>query len=212
MTTPDKRALPHSGGGLTSVQVEIGSPDPGAPNRGKLQVSVECSPVASPEYQGRGGEEWGAEMAHAVQAALLGGGGGGGGVDLSSLCILAGKTCWLVYVDALVLNNDGNVLSAVSLAAHAALVDTRVPRVEVVADEEGGGPPEIELDDGASCGLALDASRLPVVVTVSQVGSATVLDMDGAEEGCAEASAHIAVMCYMPLARLSGSASGRGAF
>ncbi len=53
----------------------------------------------------------------------------GGGVDLSQLSIVAGKTCWVLYVDALVLNIDGNVLDALSLAAKAALADTRIPKV-----------------------------------------------------------------------------------
>jgi exosome complex component RRP42 len=40
-----------------------------------------------------------------------------------------GKTCWLVYVDALVLNDGGNVLDALSIAARAALALTRVYKV-----------------------------------------------------------------------------------
>ena len=37
-------------------------------------------------------------------------------MDLSKLCIVTGKQCWLLYVDALVLNIDGNVLDTVSMA------------------------------------------------------------------------------------------------
>lgn len=53
----------------------------------------------------------------------------GGGLDLKSLCLVPGKTCWLVYVDALVLNDGGNVLDALSMAARAALALTRVYKV-----------------------------------------------------------------------------------
>lgn len=52
----------------------------------------------------------------------------GGGLDLSQLSIVAGKTCWVLYCDALVLNMDGNVLDALGLAVKAALSDTRVPK------------------------------------------------------------------------------------
>lgn len=54
------------------------------------------------------------------------------GLDLGKLCISAGKTAWALYVDALVLNDDGNVVGAVSAATLAALVDTRIPKVRVL--------------------------------------------------------------------------------
>ncbi len=39
------------------------------------------------------------------------------GIDLQQLSIIKGKACWTVFVDALVLNDDGNVLDALSYAA-----------------------------------------------------------------------------------------------
>lgn len=41
----------------------------------------------------------------------------GSGLDLTQLCVTTGKICWLLYVDALVLNMNGNVLDALSIAA-----------------------------------------------------------------------------------------------
>jgi len=43
--------------------------------------------------------------------------GRGGGVDLSALSIVAGKTCWVLWVDALLLNLGGNLHDALSVAA-----------------------------------------------------------------------------------------------
>lgn len=57
----------------------------------------------------------------------------GSGLDLQSLCLVPGKTCWIVYVDALVLNDGGNVLDALSIAARAALALTRVYKVTTAA-------------------------------------------------------------------------------
>ena len=37
-------------------------------------------------------------------------------VDLGALCIVAGKSCWVLCVDALVLSADGGVLDALSIA------------------------------------------------------------------------------------------------
>lgn len=46
----------------------------------------------------------------------------GGGLDLTALCVTSGKICWLLYVDALVLNMDGNVLDALSIAARVGML------------------------------------------------------------------------------------------
>ena len=45
----------------------------------------------------------------------------GSGLNLTHLCVTSGKICWLLYVDALVLNMDGNVLDALSIAARVGM-------------------------------------------------------------------------------------------
>ena len=40
----------------------------------------------------------------------------GGALDLAELCIVVGKTCWVIFVDGLVLNADGSVVDALSIA------------------------------------------------------------------------------------------------
>ena len=46
----------------------------------------------------------------------------GGGLDLAELCIVAGKTCWVVFVDGLVMNADGSVVDALSIATKVRLL------------------------------------------------------------------------------------------
>jgi exosome complex RNA-binding protein Rrp42 (RNase PH superfamily) len=36
-------------------------------------------------------------------------------VDLSTLSVVDGKTCWVLYADVLVLNADGNILDAAAI-------------------------------------------------------------------------------------------------
>ena len=45
----------------------------------------------------------------------------GSGLDLTALCVTSGKICWMLYVDALVLNMDGNVLDALSIASRVGM-------------------------------------------------------------------------------------------
>jgi hypothetical protein len=80
-------------------------------------------PFPSASVQGRGGEDWGVDLAAALQSALQ------SSLDLGALVVLSGKTVWAVHADCLVLNDGGGVLGALSVAARAALAVTRLPKV-----------------------------------------------------------------------------------
>jgi len=117
--------------------------------------------------------------------------GRGGGLDLTALCVTSGKICWLLYVDALVLNMDGNVSGALSIATRAALSDTSIPSVEVQAAEDPNDEPELEvLDDNA---VKLDITNVPILLSVSQVGQALAVDLTAEEECCTSAALQVAV-------------------
>ena len=88
---------------------------------------------------GRGGETLGVELARALERSLTGqttGGmgsladavagergadarvskhGPGAALDMSTLGIQKGKTCWLLQCDGVVLTSDGSVLDALSI-------------------------------------------------------------------------------------------------
>lgn len=106
---------------------------------------------------------------------------------------MSGKTCWVLYVDALLLNMDGAVLDAISIAVKAALADTRVPRVELVQTEDPADEPEYEVDDDPERATRLDVGHVPVTLGVCQLGTACVLDPNAVEEACAGAEVEVAV-------------------
>jgi hypothetical protein len=58
---------------------------------------------------------------------------------MSQLGIQKHKTCWVLQVDALVLNAEGSLLDALSIAVKAALADTKIPKVTAVAVRAGAG-------------------------------------------------------------------------
>lgn len=102
---------------IACVKAEVETPAASHPDQGRLEVAVECSPISAPEFEGRGGEERAAELAGVLGRCLLGGeSGAGAAVDLRSLSIVGGKVCWVLYLDALVLGDGGNVLDAISMA------------------------------------------------------------------------------------------------
>lgn len=184
---------------IVAVKAEIGSPCADCPDAGTLAFHVECSPLASPAFRGRGGEELGSEIARALERAFHVPPAGTApadsvpALDLSSLNIVSGKTCWILYIDALVLDLDGAALDAVSIGIKAALWDTRIPRVNVVQAPDSGDEPEFEIDDDPEAAVRLDVSHVPLIQTVSRLGTAAVVDATAIEEESSSAAVQVAV-------------------
>ena len=115
-------------------------------------------------------------------------------LDLEKLCLVPGKYCWQLSVDVVALRVEGNLHDAMSVAAVVALGDVALPRI-TVSGEGGAGDDEVEMevtDDPNECDR-LDASNVPVAVTVVRVGPHLVVDPSPAEEACADAQLVVAV-------------------
>ena len=170
---------------IVGVKAEIGTPEADTPEIGNLEFSVECSPVASPAFRGRGGEELAAELVGAIEKSYYMGPNSVASespIDLSSLCILSGKSCWVLYVDALILDLDGSVIDAISMACRAALQDTKIPKVEI---QQEGDEADFEVDDDPEQAARLDVSRVPLSLSVALTGTAIIVDPTSAEEEAA---------------------------
>lgn len=107
----------------------------------------------------------------------------GGSLDLKSLCVLPGMTCWVVYVDALLLNDGGNVLDALSIAARAALALTRIPKVGegvagAVVNWRGG------VRGCCTMQLVVGRSRSHVIIVLSSCTMWLLLQAQCFERGC----------------------------
>uniref|UniRef100_A0A1A9Z5L6 Ribosomal RNA-processing protein 42 n=1 Tax=Glossina pallidipes TaxID=7398 RepID=A0A1A9Z5L6_GLOPL len=144
-------------------------------------------PNAAPEFEGRGGEELALELAdtlaNAYESSLA--------FDLKDLCILAGQQCWKLYVDILILECGGNLFDAVSLAAKAALYNTKIPRV-TSALMDAGEADLIISDDPHDC-TRIKIDHIPILVTVCKIGDCCVVDPSAEEEECSTASIVVAV-------------------
>ncbi|KAK9096219.1 hypothetical protein Sjap_021716 [Stephania japonica] len=161
---------------IATVKAEIGKPSHLHPNRGKVSISVDCSAIASPVFEGRGGEELSTELSVALQRCLLGGkSGAGAGIDLLSLNVMEGKICWDLYIEGLVINADGNLLDALG-----ALSNTGIPKVNVAAEFSAEEQPEVDISDEDF--LRFDTSSVPVVITLTKVGKHYIVDATLEEE------------------------------
>jgi exosome complex component RRP42 len=143
---------------LVGVKTEIDTPFPERPNEGKLEFFIDCSANATPQFEGRGGEELATEISNTLQKAYQ----SSNAFDLKTLCIMPRQQCWKLYIDVLILECGGNLFDAVSLAVKGALYNTSIPRVSA-ALMDGGSVDLILSDDPYDCDK-LDVASVPLLV------------------------------------------------
>ncbi|HID25810.1 MAG TPA: exosome complex protein Rrp42 [Thermoplasmata archaeon] len=108
---------------LTGVKLDVGEPYPDSPESGVLTTSAELIPLASPDFEAGPPREDAIELARVVDRGVR----ESEVIDLEKLCIEPGEKVWIVFVDIHVLDYDGNLFDASSLAALAALATAKVP-------------------------------------------------------------------------------------
>lgn len=99
-------------------------------------------------------------------------------IDTESLCVVAGEKVWQIRVDLHLLNHDGNIIDAASIAAIVALCHFRRPDVSVQGDEVTLYTPE-ERDP-----VPLSIHHMPICVSFAffQQGTYLLVDPNEREE------------------------------
>ncbi|XP_050342569.1 exosome complex component RRP42 [Nymphalis io] len=172
---------------LVGVKTEIDEPKPDNPGLGKIEFFVDCSANATPEFEGRGGEQLANMISNLMQRAYH----SSQAFDLKQLCILEGKQCWKLYVDILILECGGNLCDAVSLAVKAALFNTRIPFVKAALMD--GGSVDFQLSDDPYDSKLLEVGNAPLLVTLCKIGNKCVVDPSAEEESCSVTSLIIGI-------------------
>lgn len=170
---------------LVGVKAEVVEPSVDAPDEGLMSFSVECSSLASPDFVGRGGADLNAELSQLLTRLYA----SSATRELRrGLALIPGKKCWMLHVDALVLDSGGNLYGALSLAVRAALRVVLLPRVFIIPGEADDDD-EIEVDEEVFERLS-KSEDAPVAVTLSAVGGRGIYiaDSSSEEETCAKAA------------------------
>lgn len=172
---------------LVGIKVELEKPSPNLPNQGVVEFNVDCSPNATPQFQGRGGDDLSAIIKSLLTRAYK----NRLAVNLEKLCVIPKRNCWALYVDVLILECGGNLLDAVSIGVLAALSNTTIPKLTVRAGDEGEA--EINLPDDPLDAEPLDTSHCPIFVTLCKVGHRHIVDATAEEEACCLARMVLAI-------------------
>ncbi|MEM1508709.1 MAG: exosome complex protein Rrp42 [Thermofilaceae archaeon] len=148
---------------VTGVKSSLGVPYPDTPNEGVQIVYAELIPMASPIFEPGPPDENDVELARIIDRGLR----HAPTLNLEELAIVPGKQVWRIFIDIYPIDHDGNFIDASGLAAVAALLTARVPKV--VVSSEGTVTRTEEK-------IQLPIADTPIFVTVAKIGETLVVD------------------------------------
>jgi exosome complex component RRP42 len=108
---------------MTGIKMDVGEPYPDSPDSGVMTTAAELIPLASPDFESGPPQADAIELARVVDRGVR----ESEVIELDKLCIEPGEKVWIVFIDIHILDYDGNLFDAASLAALAALSTTIVP-------------------------------------------------------------------------------------
>ncbi|MEM2897602.1 MAG: exosome complex protein Rrp42 [Candidatus Bathyarchaeia archaeon] len=147
---------------LVGIKIETGEPFLDTPDEGVLTVNAEFVPLASPSFEPGPPDENSVELARIVDRGIR----ESETIDLKKLCISYGKKAFVIFVDIYVLDHDGNLIDASSLASLAALLNSRIKSYEV---KDGEVIYKQEL-------MPLPVQNYPIAITIAKVNDSLIVD------------------------------------
>jgi len=108
---------------LAGIKMDVGEPYSDSPESGVMTTAAELIPLASPDFEAGPPREDAIELARVVDRGVR----ESGALEVDKLCIEPGEKVWIVFIDLHILDYDGNLFDAASLAALAALSTAKVP-------------------------------------------------------------------------------------
>ncbi len=180
---------------IVGVKLDFGEPFSDVPDMGVLRVEAEFTPIASEEFEpGPPGED-ATELARVVDRGIR----ESESIDLKKLCVKEGEKVWMVCVDIYPINHDGNLIDASALATLAALLNTRMLKVDkegnIIRDEFSGKLPML---------------HKPITVSVGKISDKLILDTTKEEENLLDCRLTVSVREDGKICAMQKSAGSSG--
>lgn len=152
---------------MAGVKMELGEPYDDSPDEGSLMVSFEEAQVAFSEWEGGRPRDEAVEIARTVDRGIR----ESGMVDFKKLCLKKGELVWKVFIDIYPFNYDGNIIDGSSLAAIAAILNARIPKVK-----------DDKIVYGELSNKKLPITKTPLTTTFVKIGDYIMVDPSLNEE------------------------------
>lgn len=148
---------------LAGVKIQPGTPYPDQPTSGTLSTAAEMNPLAAPDFEAGPPSQQGIELARVVDRGVR----ESGVIKFDQLGIkdAEGKITkvWMVFLDLHVLDYDGNLFDACSIAALAAVLNAKIPNLRYKVEGKKADEP-------------LPTSEPPISCTTVKLGKALIAD------------------------------------
>jgi exosome complex component RRP42 len=162
---------------IAGVKMNIGEPYADSPNEGILIVNSEFTPLASPDFESGPPGEDAVELSRVVDRGIR----ESHAIDVEKLVIIPGEKVWTNFIDIHMINHQGNLLDAASLAAVAAILDAKVPKLDGENILRGEYEKEFPI------------LHIPINITVGKVGNNFIVDPNLQEEKILDSKLSVAV-------------------
>ena len=157
---------------VVGIKMDVGEPYSDSPESGVMSTAAELIPLASPDFEAGPPREKAIELARVVDRGIR----ESKVIELDKLCIEPGEKIWIIFIDIHIIDYDGNLFDAASLAALAALMTSTVPAKR------------LELGDD----FPLPMKKPPISCTAAKYNNVIVMDASLDEEEIAEARLTVA--------------------
>ncbi len=159
---------------VAGIKLGIAVPYPDSPNMGNLMTTVELLPLSSSRFKlgppPFSSIEIGRIIDRAIRESKI--------IELKKLVIKEGEIVWNVFIDIYSINDDGNLLDAMGIAAVAALKNTKIPKYEKETKRI-----IYETSDEKKLPLS---EEIPVSITLHKIGDKFIVDPTREEEDLSE--------------------------
>lgn len=162
---------------MAGVKMQIGEPYPDTPDEGTIIVNAEFTPLASPDFEAGPPGEDATELARVVDRGIR----ESKCLDFKGLCMSKGEKVWLVHIDIHLINDCGNLIDCSFLASLAALMNTKIPKLEDDVIVRKAYEKELEV------------SHKPIEVTVCKIADNFILDPSIEEEAGVDAKLTVCI-------------------
>ena len=165
---------------IAGVKMALEKPYPDTPEDGVLMVNSELLPMSSPDFEAGPPSIDSIETARVIDRGIR----ESKAFNTKSLCLEKGEKVWMVAIDVVPINYDGNLIDIGGLAALAALKNARFPKLE----EDG------TVDFHTRTDKTLDLQKLPIPITVCKIGDLLIVDPTAEEERAVDARLTVTVL------------------
>ncbi len=159
---------------LVGVKMDIAEPYPDSPESGNLMVTAELLPLSSPRYESGPPRFPAIEIGRVIDRGIR----ESKFIELDKLCIKEGEKVWNIFIDIYSINDDGNLIDAAGIGAIAALMSSKIPKVDK-KDEK------VLYGEWSDKKIPL-AKNPPITITIHKIGDKFIVDPTKEEEDLSE--------------------------